>query len=83
MSELESQIARFVEELKRNNVSKHTIAAYSSDLAQFLEYFSPPGTEPPEPNQFEVWKIREWLGSLYSQKLSAIWLVDGLRGRSQ
>jgi integrase/recombinase XerC len=72
MSELESQIARFLDELKRNNVSLHTLAAYGSDLAQFLEYFSPPGEKPPAPSQFEVWNIREWLGSLYSQKLSAI-----------
>ena len=72
MSELESQIARFLEELKRNNVSSHTLAAYGSDLAQFLAYYSPPGAEPPEPSQFEVWNIREWLGSLYSQKLSAV-----------
>jgi site-specific recombinase XerC len=36
MSELESQIARFLDELKRNNVSPHTLAAYGSDLAQFL-----------------------------------------------
>ena len=72
MSELESQIARFLDELKRNNVSTHTLAAYGSDLAQFLEYFSPPGASPPEPDRFQVWNIREWLGSLYSQKLSAV-----------
>jgi integrase/recombinase XerC len=72
MSELESQIGRFLDELKRNNVSTHTLAAYGSDLAQFLEYFSPPGAEPPEPSKFEVWNIREWLGSLYSQGLSAV-----------
>jgi integrase/recombinase XerC len=72
MSELESQIARFLEELKRNNVSPHTLAAYGSDLAQFLEYFSPPGTAPPAPKDFAVWQIREWLGNLYSHKLTAI-----------
>jgi integrase/recombinase XerC len=72
MSELASHIDRFLDELKRNNVSPHTLAAYGSDLAQFLEYFSPPGTEPPSPKQFEVWNIREWLGSLYSQGLSAV-----------
>lgn len=72
MPELESHIARFLEELRRNNVSSHTIAAYGSDLAQFLEYFSPPENEPPAPNEFDTWKIREWLGNLYSQKLSAV-----------
>src|SRR5258708_21863381 len=73
-SELGSQIARFLEELKRNNVSPHTLAAYGSDLAQFLEYFSPPGADPPGPREFEVWKIREWLGSLYQHKHTALFL---------
>ncbi len=72
MSELARHIGRFLDELKRNNVSPHTVAAYSSDLAQFLEYFSPPGTEPPAPGEFAVWNLREWLGGLYTQKLSAI-----------
>src|SRR5258708_39987828 len=71
-SEVGSQIDRFLEELKRNNVSPHTLSAYASDLAQFLEYFSPPEAEPPAPREFEVWKIREWLGSLYQQKLTAV-----------
>ncbi len=71
-SDLSSHIDRFLEELKRNNVSSHTLAAYGSDLAQFLEYFSPPGTEPPAPESIEVWQIREWLGSLYRAKLTAV-----------
>jgi len=72
MSELESQIGRFLDELKRNNVSPHTLAAYGSDLAQFLEYFSAPGVDPPAPREFDIWTIREWLGKLYSQKLSPV-----------
>ena len=72
MSELESHIDRFLAELKRNNVSPHTLAAYGSDLAQFLEYFSPPGSAAPALREFDVWKIREWLGKLYSQKLSPV-----------
>lgn len=71
-SDLASQIDRFLEELQRNNVSSHTVAAYGSDLAQFLEYFSPPGTDPPPPGGIEVWQIREWLGSLYKAKLTAV-----------
>ena len=72
MSELATQIDRFLEELRRNNVSPHTLAAYGSDLAQFVEYFSPPGAEPPEPRAIEPLQIREWLGSLYSHKLTAV-----------
>jgi integrase/recombinase XerC len=72
MSELERHIARFIEELKRNNASPHTILAYESDLRQFLEYFSPPGTHPPAPSEFDVLKIREWLASLYDQRLTAV-----------
>jgi integrase/recombinase XerC len=72
MSELERQIGRFVEELKRDNASPHTLAAYESDLRQFLEYFSPRDLEPPAPAEFDVLKIREWLASLYDQKLSAV-----------
>ena len=72
MSELESQIGRFLDELKRNNVSPHTLATYGSDLAQFLEYFSAPGVDPPAPREFDIWTIREWLGKLYSQKLSPV-----------
>jgi len=72
MSELERQIGRFTEELKRDNASPHTLAAYESDLRQFLDYFSPPRTEPPAPAEFDVLKIREWLASLYDHKLSAV-----------
>ena len=35
-SELGLQISRFLDELRRSNVSPHTVAAYGSDLAQFL-----------------------------------------------
>ena len=72
MSELERQIGRFIEELKRNNASAHTIMAYESDLRQFLDYFSPPDVKPPAPSEFDVLKIREWLASLYDQKLSVV-----------
>jgi len=72
MSELERQIGRFVEELERNNASPHTIKSYESDLRQFLDYFSPPGTEPPAPSEFDVLKIREWLAGLYDHKLSPV-----------
>jgi integrase/recombinase XerC len=67
MSELETQIARFLEELKRNNVSAHTAKAYGSDLRQFAEYFAAA-----RPAEFDVIHVREWLADLYTQKLSAV-----------
>ncbi len=72
MSELELQIGRFIEELQRNNASPHTIKSYESDLRQFLDYFSPPASEPPLPSEFDVLKIREWLAALYGHKLSPV-----------
>ena len=41
-----SGIARFLEELARDNASAHTIRNYGADLRQFLSYFTPPGGEP-------------------------------------
>src|SRR5437867_12623863 len=67
MPELETQIARFLNELKRNNVSAHTAKAYGSDLRQFAEYFAAA-----RPTEFDVIHVREWLADLYTQKLSAV-----------
>jgi integrase/recombinase XerC len=72
MSELETQIGRFIEELARRQVSAHTLDAYGSDLRQFLEYFTPPAGEPPPLARFELLEIREWLADLYSRNLTAV-----------
>jgi integrase/recombinase XerC len=72
LSELEIQINRFLEELKRENASAHTIRAYGADLRQFVGYFSPPGAQPPNPQELDTLALREWLGDLYRQKLSAL-----------
>jgi len=72
MSELKLQIDRFLDELRRANASAHTVRSYAADLEQFLEYFSPPGTEPPGPAQIDVPAIREWMGDLYHQKLTVV-----------
>jgi integrase/recombinase XerC len=48
------------------------VRAYESDLRQFLEYFSPPGAEPPALAEFDVLTIREWLAGLYDRKLDRI-----------
>lgn len=72
MSELADQIDAYISQLRRENASEHTLRNYSSDLTQFVNYFSPPGAEPPAPAQIDVLMLREWLGDLYRQKLSAV-----------
>lgn len=72
MSELAHQIERFLQELHRNNVSPHTLESYGSDLRQFLEYFCSNGLEPPPVAEFDILRIREWLGSLHSRELDAL-----------
>lgn len=69
-SRLAGEIRRYLAELRRGNASDHTISSYESDLRQFLDYFSPPGVPPPDPSEFDTWKLREWLGSLHGQKLN-------------
>jgi site-specific recombinase XerD len=52
--------------LARAQASPHTLESYGVDLRQFLEYFTPPDSEPPPLAQFGVLEIREWLADLYS-----------------
>ena len=70
--ELRRQTGRFIEELKRRNVSEHTITAYSGDLEQFLEHFSGAETEPPTLGEIDVLTIREWMAGLHGRRLSAV-----------
>lgn len=74
-SELAGAIARYLAGLARENASPHTLRNYSSDLAQFVEYFSPPGraaSATPAPREIGVLQLREWLGHLFDQGLGAI-----------
>ena len=83
MSELASQIDRYLEELARANESPHTLRAYAADLRQFLEFLSPPGMEPPEPRAIDTLLIREWLLKLYQNNLAAVTIrrkLAALRG---
>lgn len=71
-SELERQIGRYIEELKRMAASSHTVDAYTADLRQFLEFLSPPELEPPDPASIDVLVLREWIAGLYRDELTAV-----------
>ncbi|MFY9628561.1 MAG: tyrosine-type recombinase/integrase, partial [Methylocystis sp.] len=60
-------IEDFLGERARRNDSPHTLRNYGADLKEFLEYFSPPGTEPPAPSAIDLLSLREWLGHLYER----------------
>jgi len=42
MFPLAEQIGQYTAELARSGASPNTVDAYAADLAQFLEYLSPP-----------------------------------------
>jgi integrase/recombinase XerC len=72
MSELGRQAGAFLDNLKREGASGHTVKAYSSDLAQFIEFLSPPDLAPPEPRAIDHLLLREWMASLYQHGLNAV-----------
>lgn len=71
MSDLAHQIGRYLDELRRQNASAHTVRNYGIDLTQFLEYFSPQDSPPLAVTEFNHLLIREWMGDLYRQNLNA------------
>jgi integrase/recombinase XerC len=72
MPELGGQMQLFLDELRRQNASEHTVRNYASDLDQFLLYFSIAGQPKPMLEQVDALAIREWLGHLYEQQLTAV-----------
>src|SRR5579863_830525 len=72
MSELADAVERYLAELRRTNASPHTVRNYASDLAQLVEYFSPPGAQAPAPAAVTTLELREWLGDLYTRGLDPI-----------
>jgi integrase/recombinase XerC len=72
MSELARQISSFLDELRRANASPLTVKSYGTDLRQFLEYFTPPGGEPPDAAQVGTLEIREWLAVLYCRHIAPV-----------
>lgn len=68
MSELAQAIEDFLGERTRRNDSPHTLRNYGADLSEFLEYFSPPGTDPPALDAIDLLSLREWLAHLYDRE---------------
>jgi integrase/recombinase XerC len=72
MPELAGQIQLFLDELRRQNASVHTVRNYASDLDQFLAYFDIPGKTKTTVAEIDTPAIREWLGHLFQQRLTAV-----------
>lgn len=72
MSELAQYIQLYLEELKRENASVHTLRNYKLDLDQFCAYFSRDAAGPPALKQFDKLLLREWMSDLYDQELAAV-----------
>ena len=69
---LSDQIQLFLAELRRQNASEHTIRNYASDLEQFVSYFVIPGEANPTVEEIDQLAVREWMGHLYEQRLTAV-----------
>src|SRR5579872_5175656 len=72
MSDLGPHVQRFLDELRRQNASAHTLRNYGSDLHQFLTYFTIDTKAHPQVEEIDALAIREWLGHLYQQRLTAV-----------
>jgi integrase/recombinase XerC len=70
--DLAARIGLFLDELRRQNASEHTVRNYASDLNQFVAYFDVPGKPKPTVQELDALAIREWLGHLYEQRLTAV-----------
>ncbi|MBV9406904.1 MAG: tyrosine recombinase XerC [Acidobacteriaceae bacterium] len=70
MPELRASISQYLAELARRGASAHTLRNYGSDLAQLASYVEPPGVTAPSVEQIDVPLLREWLASLYEQRLT-------------
>ena len=69
---LAAQIESYLDALRRENASAHTLRNYRSDLEQLLRYFTPPEGAPPAASAITVLDLREWLGHLHREELGAV-----------
>jgi integrase/recombinase XerC len=63
-------IERFIKYLRyERNVSPDTIREYRRDIQQFETFLTPPGATPPPLEQIDHRIVREYVNSMYEQKL--------------
>jgi integrase/recombinase XerC len=67
MKDAAEKFLRYLRDVR--NASPHTLRNYQSDLAQFLEYLTPPGGKPPALEKIDHKLIREFLGWLHDHQL--------------
>ncbi len=60
----------FLEDLRRENVSPHTLRNYALDLEQFAEFLN--RGEPLDPAAIDLLVLREWLGDLHERGLAVV-----------
>ncbi len=80
--ELARRMGEYLDQLRRQNASVHTLRNYESDLEQFHDYLARAGTPPP-PAEIDVLLIREWMASLYAADLERVSIrrkLSALRG---
>jgi integrase/recombinase XerC len=69
---LAEAIDRFLDELRRQDASAHTVRNYATDFHEFLAYLTRPEGPPPVPAEFDALLIREWMAHLYDQNLATV-----------
>lgn len=67
MAELSTEITNFLDSLRRENASPHTIRNYESDLRQFETYADP---RPPV-EEMDLYLLREWVSRLFHDEKMA------------
>ena len=80
--ELAHLMGHYLDDLRRQNASVHTVRNYASDLAQFHDYLARAGTPQP-PAEIDVLLIREWMASMYAANLERVSIrrkLSALRG---
>jgi integrase/recombinase XerC len=70
MADLGGSIEHYLDRLRRENASAHTVRNYATDLKQLLDYLSRGGLTPPPPEEIDQWLLREWLADLHVARLS-------------